>query len=168
MLESYADMDQKTQVSLAYFAFCALAALKLAPSGLEHATMFVLGAWSPTLAHKFKLAEEPRFDGWVAGFLTILVTTASVAMDATISQLLTAFCLGIGTGALIAYHTPTGVRFRENRVSTGAILLPALSSKRQTVLRIILAMASLAILAPIFVPRAIAQGTAIAAQIVPN
>lgn len=161
-------MDQKTQVSFAYFAFCALAALGLAPSGIEHATLFIIGAWSPTLAYKFKLADEPRFDGWVAGFLALLLSLASLAATPVISGLIVAFCLGIGTGAFVAYHTPTGVRFREHHISTGAILLPCLSPKRQVVLRIVLAVASLSMIAPIFVPRAIAQGNAIAAQIVPN
>lgn len=167
-LESHANMDQKTQVSIAYFAFCALAALQLAPSGIEHATLFILGAWSPTLAHKFKLADEPRFDAWVAGFMTLLLALLSLAVVPVVSALIVAFCLGVGTGALVAYHTPTGVRFREHHISTGAMLLPSLSVKRQAALRLILAVASLSIIAPIFVPRAIAQGNAIAAQVVPN
>jgi hypothetical protein len=158
-------MDQKTQVSLAYFVFCALAALQLVPSGIEHATLFVLGAWSPTLAHKFKLAEEPRFDAWIAGFVALLLSLVSTAVSQTQSALMVAFCLGLGTGALVAYHTSTGVRFRESYISTGVALLPSLSAGKQSFLRIVLAISSLALIAPIFVPRAVAQGNAIAAQL---
>jgi hypothetical protein len=159
-------MDQKTQVSLAYFAFCALAALRMVPSGIEHATMFVLGAWSPALAFKFKLVDEARFDAWVAGFATLILALVSAALAPTYSALVAAYCLGIGTGTLVAYHTPTGVRFRNHSVSTAALLLPSFSPRGQTALRIVLAVSSLALIAPIFVPRAIAQGNAIAAQIV--
>jgi hypothetical protein len=159
-------MEQKTQVSLAYFAFCALAALHMVPNGIEHATMFVLGAWSPALAFKLKLVDEARFDAWVSGFATLFLALLSMTLAPTLSALITAFCLGVGTGALVAYHTPTGVRFRNNYISTGAVLLPSFSRRGQVALRVMLAVSSLTLIAPIFVPRAIAQGNAIAVQIV--
>jgi hypothetical protein len=142
-----------------------LAALGFTPCGIEHATLFILGGWTPTLAFRMGLTSEPKFDAWLCGFGLLLLTVATVWLNQPMAELARAYGLGVAMAMLVSFHCDSGVRFRESYVACASKTLPAMAQAKETGLRMVLACVSLALIAPIFVPRAVATGTALAVQI---
>jgi hypothetical protein len=159
------NLEQKTQISIAYFGFCLLAALGFTPCGIEHAALFILGGWTPTLAHRFGLTSEARFDAWLSGFGLLLLTMISAWLSQPTADLIHAYGLGIAVSMLVSFHCDSGVRFREAHIACAPKTFPTLDASKEMHMRLVLACVSLALIAPIFVPRAVATGNALAAQI---